>query len=135
MIALFGSIAARAQSSSSVRELVMRWAEEAAEGLRWQGRPELRQTLPFLDDLSNSCVKAGEGTILREVLPEASQKEFWICASSSSWLDPSQTDTALRGEFETCEICEEISAFYGQPIFVCTRKSMSMMPKPVKSLR
>ena len=120
VIALFGSLAAKALDPQAVRELLGRWADE---GLRWQGRAELRSSLPFPDELSSSCVLAGEGTILKEVLPDASHREFWICSSSSAWLTAGD-DPALRGEFDTCETCEEISAFYGQPVFVCTRESM-----------
>ena len=122
VLALFGSLAAKAFEPQAVRELLDRWADEATEGVRWQGRAELRASLPFLDDLSSSCVLAGEGTMLKDVLPDASNREFWICASSPAWLETGD-DPVLSAEFETCEPCEEISEFYGQPVFVCTRES------------
>ena len=122
VLALFGSLAAKVFEPQAVRELLNRWADEATEGMRWQGRAELRAELPFLDELASSCVLAGEGTILKDILPDASHREFWICASSSTWLEAGY-DPVLRTEFETCEHCEEISEFYGQPVFVCTRES------------
>lgn len=104
VIALFGL------SVSGLSE----WREET-RSINWQGMSALRSALPMLSELQATCICAGEGTALEEVLPAAKGREFWICSRTSS-LDE------LGDAFDTCQFSEAFTEFYGEDVFVCTRR-------------
>ena len=72
--------------------------------IRWQGRPELRQVLPMLDDLASGCYYAGIG---------ADGREYWLC--SEEHVGQTVADGCCVGHEQSADF----SAFYGQPVFVC----------------
>ena len=73
---------------------------------RWQGRAEIRRVLPTVDELLDTCHFAGVGT---------DENEYWLCCGSAA----EQLD---EGGCSWHEYSEDLSSFYGQPVYVCMRK-------------
>lgn len=91
--------------------------EEEARSVKWQGMATLRSALPMLSELQASCICAGAGTALQDVLPRAAGREFWICSAESE-------EAELEAAFETCQHSEAFTEFYGMDVYVCTRAAV-----------
>ena len=71
----------------------------------------------MLSELQVACVCIGEGSVLQSVLPTAQgTREFWLCTHTSR-----SSSSVFETRFDTCELSEPLSDFYGQPVFVCTQ--------------
>ena len=118
-LALMTSRALQICEPRKLRSLIEQWSDEAKHaGVTWQGRAELRAGLPMLHDIRDACVLAGDGAILsglEEVGADAQAHcEYWICTQQAFISD-------TRDSFETCEVSEQLSDFYGEAVVMCTR--------------